>query len=448
MAVKTAIGDFVYLLLDDRFSEPRWREAMVVEIEGEQYKMVVRVTEEESKALSVPPLGDQSKGFFMLVVGSVAQIRRKPGGKWISLKADGKMLLRSYYQIEDNLQFVTASEVENVEGDAEAKVRSLEKQLSELKKFMGSSPKNRKAAEDDDSDSSSSSDGPSSVGNVGMDQKLFADAKKKWLGNSTADDNGVSSSSTQDFSSKKHKLLEKPKKEKKETDFDEMVREMMKAGQKMDFQTLVNLELVKKMRMGGQDNQHGETEGGSGNLVGAGRAVEKWHLSKKAAQKDPVRVIKDYIQEVEAEMGAEDGEAYRLTDFSKKISWGKHRLLGRAHYMELNVLKHLLKKDVEKGALQCVLNLQAYHQAMLDDGSWKVAWMLTHLTDPWKMRRFGGAEKDLELITSYVKSMDDLEKKTKNPWKSDGKNDQAEGEENEQGEDGGPKGRGRGKKKN
>ena len=89
----------------------------------------------------------------------------------------------------------------------------------------------------------------------------------------------------------------------------------------------MNLELVKKMRVGGQGNQNGETDGGSVNLVGAGRAVEKWHLSKKAAQRDPVRVIKEYIQEVEAELGAEDGEAYRLTDFSKKIAWGKHRLL-------------------------------------------------------------------------------------------------------------------------
>ena len=65
-----------------------------------------------------------------------------------------------------------------------------------------------------------------------MDQKPFAEAKKKWLGNITEDDNGVSSSSTQDFSGKKHKLLEKPKKEKKESKFDEMVKEMMKLARR------------------------------------------------------------------------------------------------------------------------------------------------------------------------------------------------------------------------
>ena len=74
--------------------------------------------------------------------------------------------------------------------------------------------------------------------------------------------------------------------------------------------------------------------------------------------------------------------------------------------------------------------------------------MLTHLNDPWKMKRFGGAEKDLELITAYVKSMDELEKKTKNPFTNNKKNEDEPGEENEN--DGGdgraPKGRGRGKK--
>lgn len=39
--------------------------------------------------------------------------------------------------------------------------------------------------------------------------------------------------------------------------------------------------------------------------------------------------------------------------------------------------------------LQCVLNLQAAHQAALD-GSWDVAWMLTHIKEPFKAKQFGG----------------------------------------------------------
>ena len=49
MALKAAVKDLVFLLLDSQFEVPRWREALVVEVDKEKYKMVVRVSEAEGQ---------------------------------------------------------------------------------------------------------------------------------------------------------------------------------------------------------------------------------------------------------------------------------------------------------------------------------------------------------------------------------------------------------------
>ena len=71
----------------------------------------------------------------------------------------------------------------------------------------------------------------------------------------------------------------------------------------------------------------------------------------------------------------------------------------------------MLKEEFSKAALQTVLVLQSMHQAAIDN-SWDVAWLLTHVEDPFKARIFGGDPSSLQHVTSYVKSMNDLARNT------------------------------------
>ena len=59
-----------------------------------------------------------------------------------------------------------------------------------------------------------------------------------------------------------------------------------------------------------------------------------------------------------------------------------------------------------------VQGLKTLRQVVIDNGAWKNAWPLTGLVEPGKARLFGGSERELEIISSYNRALDDLEKRT------------------------------------
>ena len=122
----------------------------------------------------------------------------------------------------------------------------------------------------------------------------------------------------------------------------------------------------------------------------------------------PLRYVKLYVKEVEKELGAED-RPYKLSEYGRKVQWGKQRSLQRCHFMLSEILTRLLKGQVEKAALQTVLCLRSIHQAAID-GTWDIAWLLTHLPDPWTKPQWGGSAEELGYVTSYLKSMAELNK--------------------------------------
>lgn len=122
----------------------------------------------------------------------------------------------------------------------------------------------------------------------------------------------------------------------------------------------------------------------------------------------PLRYVKIYVKEVEKELGAED-RPYKLSEYGRKVQWGKQRSLQRCHFMLSEILTRLLKGQVEKAALQTVLCLRSIHQAAID-GTWHIAWLLTHLPDPWTKPQWGGSAEELGYVTSYLKSMAELNK--------------------------------------
>lgn len=107
-----------------------------------------------------------------------------------------------------------------------------------------------------------------------------------------------------------------------------------------------------------------------------------------------------------------------------------------------------MKNKPEKAALQCTLALQAMHQAALDQGEWTVAWLITHQEDPFSKKQFGGDPGVLQHVTTYLKSMHELQQSTESIRKKGGGKGNADdaGDQNQNKEGKGKGRRGKGTK--
>ena len=166
-----------------------------------------------------------------------------------------------------------------------------------------------------------------------------------------------------------------------------------------------------------KDRQESSSERSSSSQEFSSSDEDKkaFRKSKRRMKKNPEKHIGRYIKDVEDYLGAGADGAYVLTDYTKKLAWGKQRTLMRYHYA-LSDLHMILKGKMKLAGLKVTQLLRATHQASLDQGDWRAAWLLLDLPDPMERPRFGGEAQQLELVASYVTAMANLEKKGR--WQS------------------------------
>ena len=128
----------------------------------------------------------------------------------------------------------------------------------------------------------------------------------------------------------------------------------------------------------------------------------------------PLKNVRRYIKEIEEIMGVGPEIAYNISDFTKKVQWGKQKGLMRTHFAISELLQTILRGDHDQAALQAVQILRALYQCNLDGGSWKAASLLMSHPDPLDRVRFGGEPAQLESVASYLKAMQELEKRSTN----------------------------------
>ena len=162
------------------------------------------------------------------------------------------------------------------------------------------------------------------------------------------------------------------------------------------------------------------------------RSMGRMRSLKDQFRKNPKRVVRDYVKHWEEQLEAE-GKPWTWRDVQQKIPFGKYRSMKRVFLMLGEILKSLLKGNSELAAAQCVQDMKAIHQ-FATDGTWKAAWPLTYMADPWDPHRHGGTETEIETILAYLKTQDELKVKT---GKLGGGHQEGEGEK--------PKGKGKGK---
>ena len=80
--------------------------------------------------------------------------------------------------------------------------------------------------------------------------------------------------------------------------------------------------------------------------------------------------------------------------------------------MDAAAYELLRNGDYEIAAAQLV-NMKAKQQAVIQQGDWSSAWLLTGLPDPLQRREFAGSKQEMAVVSGYLKAIHDLKKKVR-----------------------------------
>ena len=406
MSVK--VGSTTYIRLEGFV--PAWRQAVLLDVKRKGFHLAVRVTDaelegedEKWKNLTFFEVGGCK---FLLVEGDSSRTRSTCLVPHRSLEVEPAVILAAAASVLENedAQFLTASD--DLEKDKKAKKAHLQM----LRDSSG---------EDSSSDDSEEDDVLKLLGkarNAMTDEGMLAEDSKR----------------TKKTGKGRYPLLEgtKPKEAMGATShLESVLKQSVSAGSQDgmgSLNTLVQLEILKTLQgKKGRDKDRGDKEELSGEdselsssssegttrLKGAGKALQAYRKGRKAMRRKPAKHVKRYIKEVELFLGVSADMPYQLTDYSKRLSFGKHRSLMRIHFAISHTLQLMLKNKHQLAALEMTQLLRALHQCSLDNGDWRTAWLLTGLPDPVERPKFGGEPQDLEVIAAYIKAMAELEKK-------------------------------------
>ncbi len=402
------VGSTTYIRLEGFV--PSWRQAVLLEVKRSGLHLAVRVTDaelagEDEKWKSLT-FFEVSGCKFLLVEGDSNRTRPTCLAPHRSLEVDPALIVAAAERVleSEDAQFATASDDLG---------KSKKPKKAHLQLLQDSSDEDSSSGDSDEDDVlkilSKARSAMTEEGMLGEDSK-----QKKKTGKG------------------RYPMLEKAKaKEAGGTvsHLESVLKNSVSAGSQDgmgSLNALVQLEILKTLQgKKGKDKDRGDKEELSGEdtdlsssssegttrLKGAGKALQAYRKGRKAMRRRPTKHVKRYIREVELFLGVSAEMPYQLTDYSKKLGWGKHRSLMRIHFAISHMLQLMLKNKHQLAALEMTQLLRALHQASLDNGDWRTAWLLTGLPDPVERPKFGGEPQDLEVIASYLKAMAELEKK-------------------------------------
>jgi hypothetical protein len=116
------------------------------------------------------------------------------------------------------------------------------------------------------------------------------------------------------------------------------------------------------------------------------------------------KVVREFDERVKNELGVTKHTAYTYRDLTTKIDFGKMKSLLRIRAIIGDVIVLLKRKKLSRALVILVQTLKALHQVHLDNGSWQTAMLMVPVVDPLYQAAFGGAEEEIEAISSYKKA--------------------------------------------
>lgn len=411
--MEMSLGSTVFLRLDG--FTPEWRQGILVfsDKRGRYHVFAVRASNSELVAREADFTSFEVDGDkHILVEGSKDKTRSQCPFPHAAIEVEYAKVLKRATEVmgQEDIQYATASEGLDEANPRRGKKSAMAMPSTTLDLDSGTSEDSGESGEDDV-------------------VKLLRRAGKGYVEKDMP--SGSQERITKRGKRDRYPLLQKTKSQSVSTklDVDEVMQSVLVKGNadSNPLNTLVQLEQLKELRgrkgkkeskpvisdQSASSSQESSSESGE-KLKGAGKALRAFRRGKRAMRRRPERHIRRYIQEVEDQLGVSKDSSYLLTDYTRKLAWGKHRTLMRVHFALSHLLQTLLKGNVSQGALEVTQLLRAVHQCALDQGEWKTAWLLLDLADPLEKPRFGGEAQQLELVASYVRAMADLEKKNRN----------------------------------
>ena len=388
---------------------PAWREALLLGSNSGWLQLLIRTNSAKEMPEGMTKIEHKGKTFCLLGC---------PPSKFVAF-CEKQSLLKLELSAEELLekgQDALASETEMVFLSAGESAKA-EKRRPARKSLSRPQPQDS-SSEEESSQSSSSRDSDL--------QLTLGNLKKKWQDSGTRGEGR--NKEKQHSRGGRHSLLQiKDKGDSGENQSRQMMLKTM-ASEQDPLKAWVTLQVYKDLqkdqrRKHGRRRQHSDDDSTSDSAVsssgreerkkksGAARAVEGFEASKRRMKRHPLRYVKRYVRDLEKELGAQ-GRPFRIHEGSRRVPWGKQKTLQRCHFMFSEVLELMLKEKWERAALQVVLCLKSLHQTAVDGGDWSVGWLLCHLNDPLNKAKFGGSVEELGHVTSYLKSMAELQRNT------------------------------------
>ena len=181
------------------------------------------------------------------------------------------------------------------------------------------------------------------------------------------------------------------------------------------------------------------------------KAFARYSKYKGQLYTSPETIVTEYRDHVRAELGVRTGDIWSYRHYWKTMPFDRFRSVGRLGYLLTEAMDFAEEPGMnDKERLMVVRamlaqGLKACHQFALDQGSWRAAWPLTMLRDPYRQTGFGGTEPELNLVAGLLKAEDDLRTRVHGgrPYKDGGEAEQESNSNTAGGQARGEKGSGK-----
>ena len=102
------------------------------------------------------------------------------------------------------------------------------------------------------------------------------------------------------------------------------------------------------------------------------------------------------------------GQNWSYEDYWKTLPVGRHKTIGRILFVLQEVIEYLDLGQPDIAFATVVQLFKALHQFLVDGGSWKAAWLLTLMEDPYGEEEFGGTSEELAVVGGHLKASAEL----------------------------------------
>jgi hypothetical protein len=426
--VALLVGGVVYARVDEAGSAARWVKGIITSISGTDATFAFVAQSGGEHTFTV-------KGTAIaLARGPVSRLQSEPPRGWHAAVGSElpptEVLLRAAYQLEEDPAFQSVSEAEESRMDVQELVAEIARLNAKLDGMQPAGSR-RAAAVADMAAASSAHSGASGSSDVDEDDlvALARRVQKQVLGGQ-----GLGTAARDGGGPVAHRQPAEPLRSMRGTigttgggSSSKQVPQPLSVSSLpapphgaggTDLATLIQLELLKELRRA-KANPDEDAEVYLDGTRGLGKTLKGYHKLRRRIENDPAAIIKAYVERMREQVGAETNQPWTMMDVNRRLGWGKFKTLQKWHYGLSQIFQKLDEGEYLIAQAYCVQQMKCAHQASLDNGGFDMAWLLTGLPDPNRKERFGGEPEELEIIGQYMKSLGEVEKRSKQRTKNE-----------------------------